>query len=161
MKKLLVKSGVVILLGAGIANYMIYLNTGRMPAREFYDSADGDWRAKLSQWWSPEDLLQEAELKLKSATDKYTEREQPASVKVYKWTDAQGRVHFGDRPSTGAEQLEVNIGDTISAPEQTASPSRVHRPESSPGLVDESPLAKARAAAEAMRQHNSAQDSSY
>jgi hypothetical protein len=32
----------------------------------------------------------------------------PASAGVYKWTDAQGNVHFGDRPpAQGAEQIKV------------------------------------------------------
>ena len=161
MKKLLVKSCVVILLGAGIANYMIYLNTGRMPARDLYYSAQGDWRATLSQWWSPEGLLQEAELTLKNVANKYTEPERPASVKVFKWTDTQGQVHFGDKPSAGAEQLEVDMRDAISAPEPVVSPSSAQSKPEPSGLVDESPLAKARAAAEAMRQHNNAQDPSY
>ena len=32
----------------------------------------------------------------------------PANAGIYKWTDEQGRVHFGDRPtSSQAEQLEL------------------------------------------------------
>lgn len=27
---------------------------------------------------------------------------------VYKWKDAQGRVHYGDKPADGAEKIEVN-----------------------------------------------------
>ena len=31
-----------------------------------------------------------------------------ASAEIYRWTDAQGRVHFGERPGgSGAEQVEV------------------------------------------------------
>jgi hypothetical protein len=31
-----------------------------------------------------------------------------ASAEIYRWTDAQGRVHFGEKPgASGAEQVEV------------------------------------------------------
>lgn len=30
-----------------------------------------------------------------------------ASAQIYRWTDAEGRVHFGQRPPAGAEQIEV------------------------------------------------------
>lgn len=28
-------------------------------------------------------------------------------AEIYRWTDAQGQVHFGQRPGAGAEQIEV------------------------------------------------------
>ncbi|MCQ4326554.1 DUF4124 domain-containing protein [Stutzerimonas stutzeri] len=30
-----------------------------------------------------------------------------ASAQIYRWTDAQGQVHFGQRPAPGAERIEV------------------------------------------------------
>ena len=30
-----------------------------------------------------------------------------ASAQIYRWTDADGSVHFGQRPPAGAEQVEV------------------------------------------------------
>jgi hypothetical protein len=32
----------------------------------------------------------------------------PAHAEIYRWTDAQGRVHFGEWPRQGAERVEVN-----------------------------------------------------
>ncbi len=32
----------------------------------------------------------------------------PSQAQIYRWTDEQGRVHFGERPGQGAEQIEVN-----------------------------------------------------
>jgi biopolymer transport protein ExbB/TolQ len=29
-------------------------------------------------------------------------------AEIYRWTDAQGRVHFGERPRQGSERVEVN-----------------------------------------------------
>jgi hypothetical protein len=31
-----------------------------------------------------------------------------AHAEIYRWTDAQGRVHFGERPRQGAERVEVS-----------------------------------------------------
>lgn len=30
-----------------------------------------------------------------------------AHAEIYKWTDSQGRVHFGERPQQGAQRIEV------------------------------------------------------
>ncbi|EWC40033.1 DUF4124 domain-containing protein [Stutzerimonas stutzeri] len=30
-----------------------------------------------------------------------------AGAEIYRWTDAEGRVHFGQRPAAGAEQIQV------------------------------------------------------
>lgn len=30
-----------------------------------------------------------------------------AAAEIYRWTDAEGRVHFSERPAAGAEQVEV------------------------------------------------------
>ena len=40
----------------------------------------------------------------------------PASADVYRWVDADGRVHFGDRPpaDTQVEQIEVGEGASVS-----------------------------------------------
>lgn len=45
-----------------------------------------------------------------------------ASTEVYKWTDAQGRVHFGDRPPQGKAETvqmpEAADGGSAATPEQ-------------------------------------------
>ena len=30
-----------------------------------------------------------------------------AGSDIYKWTDAQGKVHYGDKPKTGGEEVEI------------------------------------------------------
>lgn len=32
----------------------------------------------------------------------------PARAEIYRWTDSQGRVHFGERPQQGAQRVEVD-----------------------------------------------------
>ena len=32
----------------------------------------------------------------------------PSHAEIYRWTDAQGRVHFGERPQQGAQRVEVD-----------------------------------------------------
>jgi len=52
-----------------------------------------------------------------------------ASAVVYKWTDAQGKLQYGDRPPDGVhaevvELLGTHVAHSTAAPAQTASPSR-------------------------------------
>ena len=45
------------------------------------------------------------------------------AVRVYKWRDAAGRIHYGDRPPTRGEQVQKkdirSDVNTIQAPRQT------------------------------------------
>lgn len=36
-----------------------------------------------------------------------------AHAEIYKWTDAQGRVHFGDKPKNGQKAQEVEVKDYL------------------------------------------------
>lgn len=44
------------------------------------------------------------------------------ATEVYKWTDKEGRVHYGDKPKHSAEQVDVRTGTTTPAPGTEASP---------------------------------------
>lgn len=156
MFRLLFKSVVVLLLVFFIGNYLIYLKTGQMPLRDMRERMGDDWlvdlRELLSNKLSPDQLAADAKQAMKSVSDKVSEPETPAPTKIYKWTDANGQVHFGDKPlSNNAEQIEVDTRNAISAPEETAHIADQHdtAPKAS---AQESALDKARAAAEAMKQ---------
>lgn len=156
MFRLLFKSVVVLVLVFFIGSYLIYLKTGQMPLRDMRERMGDDWlvdlRELLSNKLSPDQLAADAKQAMKNVSDKVSEPEPVAPTKVYKWTDANGQVHFGDRPvASGAEQIEVDTRNAISAPEETASIS--DQQDAAPkASVQESALDKARAAAEAMRQ---------
>lgn len=152
MFRLLFKSVVVLVLVFFIGNYLIYLKTGQMPLRDMRERMGDDWLVDLRELFSPEQLAADAKQAMKNVSDKVSEPEPVEPTKVYKWTDANGQVHFGDRPvASGAEQIEVDTRNAISAPEETASIS--DQQDAAPkASVQESALDKARAAAEAMRQ---------
>jgi hypothetical protein len=152
MKRLLFKSIVVALLVFFIGNYLIYLKTGQMPLRDMRERMGDDWLVDLRELLSPDQLAADAKAAMKNVSDQYSEPEPVAPTKVYKWTDANGQVHFGDKPrSNNAEQIEVDTRNAISAPEEAAG--IVDQQDAAPkASAQESALDKARAAAEAMRQ---------
>jgi glutaredoxin len=44
-----------------------------------------------------------------------------AGAQIYRWTDAQGKVHIGDRPPAGAKARRLTVRDnSYSAPPQAA-----------------------------------------
>lgn len=151
MFRLLFKSVVVLLLVFFIGNYLIYLKTGQMPLRDMRERMGDDWLVDLRELLSPDQLAADAKQAMKSVSDKVSEPETPAPTKIYKWTDANGQVHFGDKPlASDAEQIEVDMRDAISAPEEAP---QIAEPQIAPKVtVQESALDKARAAAEAMKQ---------
>lgn len=151
MGRLIFKSLVVVLLVFGIGNYLIYLKTGNMPLRDMREKMDSDWFTGLRDSVSPDQLASGAKQAVKAVTDKYSESEPATPTKVYKWTDANGQVHFGDKPAVGAEHMEVDVRNAISAPDE-ASKKSAAPVETNQQSVSESALDKARAAAEAMKQ---------
>lgn len=155
MFRLLFKSVVVLLLVLGVGNYLVYLKTGQMPLRDMRERMGSDWLVDLRELFSPNQLAVDAKQVVKKVSDKVSEPEPAAPTKVYKWTDEDGQVHFGDKPANGAEQVEVDTRNAISAPEETGGdPGQETAPQTSGGqAVQESVLDKARAAAEAMKQH--------
>jgi hypothetical protein len=46
-----------------------------------------------------------------------------ASAVVYKWTDAQGKVQYGDRPPDGVHAVVVELLGTHAASARVAAPS--------------------------------------
>ncbi|HEY0893065.1 MAG TPA: DUF4124 domain-containing protein [Cellvibrio sp.] len=151
MFRLLFKSVVVLLLVFFIGNYLIYLKTGQMPLRDMRERMGDDWLVDLRELLSPDQLAADAKQAVKKVSDKVSEPETPAPTKVYKWTDANGQVHFGDKPiARDAEEIEVDTRNAISAPEESTP--IADQQDAAPATVQESALDKARAAAEAMRQ---------
>ena len=151
MKRLLFKSLTVVLLVFFIGNYLIYLKTGQMPLRDMRERMGDDWLVDLQELLSPDQLAADAKQAMKNVAGKVSEPEPAVPTKVYKWTDANGQVHFGDKPVvSSAEQIEVDTRNAISAPEEIAPTVEQHSAPEVSG--QESALDKARAAAEAMQQ---------
>lgn len=152
MFRLVFKSALAVLLVFFIGNYLIYLKTGQIPLRDLRERLGDDWLVDLREQFSPDQLAAEAKQAMKNASAKVTEPEPVVPTKIYKWTDANGQVHFGDKPiNSGAEQIEVDTRNAISAPEVAAPV--VAQPDTATGAdTRQSALDKARAAAEAMKQ---------
>jgi hypothetical protein len=154
MKRLLFKSLIVVLFVFFIGNYLIYLKTGQMPLRDMRERMGEDWLVDLRELFSPDQLAADARQAVQTVSDKVSKPEPAAPTTVYKWTDANGQVHFGDRPvANGAQQIEVDTRNAISAPETgpVAGRSAASHTTEQQSLPD-SALDKARAAAEAMKQ---------
>lgn len=67
----------------------------------------------------------------------------PASAgKVYRWVDAQGRVHYGDRPAPGARDLQQ-----LDTPRPAAGAAAVSEIEATPEALESEAIARAEACA--------------
>lgn len=160
MFRLLFKSVVVLLLVFFIGNYLVYLKTGQVPLQDMRERMGDDWlvdlRELLTNKLSSGQLAADAKKAINHVSARVSEPAPVAPTKVYKWTDANGQVHFGDKPVVdGAEQIEVDTRNAISAPEEAVSDvGRESAPQATAQQsVQESAIDKARAAAEAMKQH--------
>lgn len=144
MKGIIVKGLVVTGVVIGLANYFIYLQTGRMPVKE--------WVQKINL--SPDTLTSSAKNLGKDVIDQVKPSE---PTKVYKWTDEYGVVHYGERPiNDAAEEMEIDADHNILPASKP-----VESTEASPdadALNQQAPIEKARAAAEALKARAEAQE---
>jgi hypothetical protein len=171
MKSVLIKALVVVLLAMGIGNYLIYLKTGQMPAMALRDKLSADGFSHLFSSLSVNEMAADTRAAAARVVNQLTPDEPMTEQKVYKWTDAEGRIHFSDKPLVdSAQQIKVDTRKSISDPE--------------PGLLSKtkalldaqkygaagagdtaaaelSPLEKAKAAAEAMNARTLQQEQAY
>ena len=81
-----------------------------------------------------------------------------ASAVVYKWTDAQGKIQYGDRPPDGVHAEVVELLGTHSARTSTASTERPASAPSSPAANDAKKAVDSDVAATRDKQCTDAQD---
>jgi hypothetical protein len=116
MKAIIFKAIVVVLLALGATNYFVYLKTGKSPLLDLKTQADGNWLSALWQSLSFDRMADKAKDGIQSIKD----GEGSAGVKVHKWTDEYGQVHFGDRAPTGVNATQIKIV----APDSAAQPTK-------------------------------------
>ncbi|ACE83003.1 hypothetical protein CJA_1024 [Cellvibrio japonicus Ueda107] len=127
----------------GIGNYVVYLQTGYVPLRDLIDRG-------LPSLGVPDGLKQELGKLVQDARRMGADvgSEKPIAVKVYKWTDAKGVVHYGEQPAgTNAEEVIINPNRNLlpAEPEPGSSAAAAGGPDA------QTPIEKARAAAELMK----------
>lgn len=74
-----------------VTNYLGYQKTGTLPAREWLAHAE-------------------------SAVKNIKGETAPTTVKISKWTDAKGVVHYDNRPVDGAKTIEVDPNKNVLPP---------------------------------------------
>ena len=125
-----------------------------MPIRDLRERLGSDWWTDLKESYGPGQLTEKAKT---TVNDLVADDEVSQPTKVYKWTDANGQVHYGDKPqNAGAEQVEVSTRNAISAPDNQA---HIENEQPETVVAEESPLEKAKAAAEAMKARIQQQES--
>ncbi len=158
MKRLIMKSLVVLIFIAGIGNYLVYLKTGQMPLIAIGDTLADKSPADLLPNFSAEELASDARSAAGKVVGQFSSTEPATEVKVYKWKDADGRVHFSDKPQANAQQIAVDTRNTLSpAAPQPGS----YKTTEAPTGDKASPLDKARAAADAMNQRAAQQEQDF
>lgn len=158
MARLIMKSLMVLIFITGIGNYLVYLKTGQMPLLAMRDQLADKSPADFLPNLSVDQLAADARTAAGKVADQFSSAEPAAQVKVYKWTDAEGRVHFSDEPQANAQQIVVDTRSALSPAE--AQPSTRTAIEPTKGDSG-SPLEKARAAADAMNQRATQQELDY
>lgn len=148
MKTLLLKTLVLTGVIVGMVNYAIYLQTGRMPVKEWVQNIN--WSFDLS----PSQLATKAENMGQGVMDQVSPS---GAAKVYKWTDAEGVVHYGERPAgDGAQEISIDTDQNVFIAPSPNPPAGATGDGQDP-MDQQTPLEKARAAAEAMRARNETQ----
>lgn len=159
MKSLIMKSLMVLIFVAGMGNYLVYLKTGQMPLLAMRDQFAGKSPGDFLPDLSTEQLASDARDVADKVVNQLSDEESGAEVKIYKWTDADGRVHFSDKPQAqNAQQITVDTRNTLPP---VSTQSATHKVNETAAGDTASPLEKARAAADAMNRRAAQQEQDY
>jgi hypothetical protein len=136
------KSLVAVGLAAGIANYFVYVNTGKVPLADLYERWGSGWTSKVA---NPTQLLQGTTQLLERSVD----TGKAVDGVAYRWRDSDGVMHFSDKRPAGVDPSTIEEV-RIPAPAMIlASPDTDLSPRSTTDTAG-SPIEKARAAAQAL-----------
>lgn len=155
MMRLIFKALVVVVLAVGLGNYVVYLNTGKLPL--------SDLKSKLSLSsldFSPTQVFENTKRATTDAVgEHFSSKSETSATKIYKWTDEDGVTHYGERPvGANAQALDVNDGNVTILSIDDSAKAELEEAPPVPG-EPQTPLEKARAAAEAMQKHHDVQAS--
>jgi Domain of unknown function (DUF4124) len=171
MKTLIFKCTVAVMLALGLSNYFIYLKTGKVPL--------GDWPTKVSNFIANKqidvkDLASDAKKMANKATGD-TLAIGDDGVKVYKWTDAKGVVHYDSKPVEGAKVLTIDTDTNVLTSDDL--PKKIEKEsgskdneksvdeksveESLKNLDEKTPIEKAQAVSDAMKARTKQQEQAY
>lgn len=152
--RLLGKIVVLFLAVFGISNYLLYLKMGQMPLGGWVQT----WKAEGMEGLSKKISTEEVTAKIKQVKNGLTTNNflpSNQTVSVYKWTDAEGVVHYSERPqSKNAQELHINPDVNILSSASGSTENKKHIDINAAN--SHSPIEKARAAAEQISIRNNA-----
>ena len=110
--KVIARVAFLVLVAVAASNYLVYSKTGNLPVKNWLANLQG---GNISQ-------------QIKKVI---SEPAGPASkVSIYKWTDANGIVHYENRPVKGATLVEVSTDiNLLPPPEKVELPQAETKPE--------------------------------
>ena len=104
MKNLLI----VIVLGLGIFCGFIYYKTGNIPVHDWSEQLQHDGFVGTLKKISSGKFVAQAKKMANDVTGSNFATPSAAPVQIYKWTDANGVVHYDNQPVKGAAQISVH-----------------------------------------------------
>jgi hypothetical protein len=104
MKNLLL----IIVLALGMLGGYIYYKTGKIPVRNWSEQLQHDGFIGTLKKISEGQFVANAKKIADDVTGGTLIESHPEKVQIYKWTDADGVVHYDNQPVKGAKELSIN-----------------------------------------------------
>lgn len=111
----------VVLLSLAVFNGFSYYKTGKIPVRDWGEQVARDGLVTTLKSFSFSKTVNKAKQHINEVTDAEASAPGPQKIQIYKWTDAQGVVHYDNKLVPGAAAItidpNVNVLPMEDAPE--------------------------------------------
>lgn len=111
---------VIIVLGVGLFFGFVFYKTGSVPVREWSEQLQRDGVAGTFKKISAGQFVAQAKEIVKDVTGDSIVISPATPVQIYKWTDANGVVHYDNQPVKGATELSINPNANVVPMEKAA-----------------------------------------
>ncbi|MES2824250.1 MAG: DUF4124 domain-containing protein [Pseudomonadota bacterium] len=116
MKNLLI----ITLLGLGLFCGFVFYKTGNVPVQEWSEQLQRDGVMGTFKKISAGQFVAQAKEIVKDVTGDSIITSPATPVQIYKWTDANGVVHYDNQPVKGATTLSINPNENVVPMEKAA-----------------------------------------
>lgn len=111
---------VIIVLGVGLFFGFVFYKTGSVPVQEWSEQLQRDGVAGTFKKISAGQFVAQTKQIVKDVTGDSIVISPATPVQIYKWTDANGVVHYDNQPVKGATELSINPNANVVPMEKAA-----------------------------------------
>lgn len=119
----------LVLLSIAVFNGFAFYKTGNLPLRTWGEQVASDGLEASLKHFSLKDMFNKTKQDISEITGTEAPASGPQKLQISKWTDAQGVVHYDNKPVPGAATISINPNANVLPMEDAPAAAPAEKPE--------------------------------